>query len=115
MLTVWAEDTNIQAWLISVTRTSNSAAVAKEAHSITLLTVWTIWKKRNNRVCRQGNTNMERLLSQVEDEAMKWILTGVSSGRETQPWSVCYHKWSVRGEGLRRNALVVLSHERYNC
>lgn len=75
-ITLTMKMTNISFLL---TEEAPNAAAAEGLKSLSLLTIWIIWKERNNRVFQQRHETVERLLSHLQEEAKNWILAGAKS------------------------------------
>jgi hypothetical protein len=53
-----------------------SQARTKGAKSLATLVCWTIWRVRNARVFEGGEKMVQRLLSEIADEATMWAKAG---------------------------------------
>lgn len=44
--------------------------------SITMLTIWEVWRERNNRVFRKLTATVGHIVATIQDEARVWRLAG---------------------------------------
>jgi hypothetical protein len=58
---------------------SNDRGVQKGAKSMIILTLWRLWKLRNDRVFNRATPNRLELVHSILDEARLWLLAGAKA------------------------------------
>lgn len=71
----WGQTDDLGQWFVEM---GNSGQQTRRhgVRSMVMLTVWEIWKERNNRVFNKINRTPEQVFSEVQDEARVWIRAG---------------------------------------
>ena len=62
---------DLEAWLCHVVMAGN-----KVGHSLTILTLWGIWKQRNARVFRENAKPEHALFAEIKDACQLWAMAG---------------------------------------
>jgi hypothetical protein len=73
----WADGSDCEDWFLAVTREGTKAA-----HSLTILTLWCIWKQRNDVVFRGSRRTTHAVSMEVKDVCSLWSMAG---GRLLRP------------------------------
>lgn len=71
----WNQDTDLIQWFMDL---GNSTPRDKKegTRSIIVLTIWEIWKERNNRIFMRSNKMPEQLFNAIREEVKLWIRAG---------------------------------------
>ncbi|CAD6343674.1 unnamed protein product [Miscanthus lutarioriparius] len=73
----WSQTVDFGQWFIDMGN-SGQGAKREGVRSVTMLTVWDIWKERNNRVFGRTSRSPQQLFWAIQDEARMWIRAGNS-------------------------------------
>ena len=65
----WLQAQDLEAWLEQVVTTG-------VGHSVTTLTLWSIWKQRNARVFRENAKPEHALFAEIKDACQLWAMAG---------------------------------------
>jgi hypothetical protein len=79
----WLDVQDIETWLDHVVTTGS-----KVGHSLTILTLWTIWKQRNARIFRDNAKPEHALFVEIKDTCQLWSMAG---GTFLKPLFVVQH------------------------
>lgn len=71
----WKHATNIQQWYIDLAGNLRGKQL-KGMRSMIMLTIWVLWKERNNRIFKKEERPAERLLTEIRDETTNWKTAG---------------------------------------
>jgi hypothetical protein len=53
-----------------------AASRRRGASSLSILTCWTLWRERNSRVFQGEEKNVNRLITEIKEEASLWARAG---------------------------------------
>ena len=70
-----AADTSFEDWWIKIEKLAPTV-FRKGINSLIILGAWMIWKQRNDCVFNEVSTNVQRILTHIEEEAHLWCLAG---------------------------------------
>ena len=70
-----AADTSFEDWCIKIDKLAPTV-FRKGINSLIILGAWMIWKQRNDCVFNGVSTNVQRILTHIEEEAHLWCLAG---------------------------------------
>jgi hypothetical protein len=73
----WGASSDIEDWFHVMIIGGN-----KDTHSISILTLWHIWKERNARVFNRTRNSEQVVLTRIKDEFANWV----SARRGNHPW-----------------------------
>lgn len=74
----WSPAANIHDWYQNIPQNLHGKRL-KGVRSMILVTIWTIWKERNDRIFKKQERTVESLLSAVQEEAKSWKLAGAKN------------------------------------
>jgi hypothetical protein len=66
----WIRD-DVEEWFLNMMDLGS-----KMAHTLAILTLWSIWKQRNDVICRDLRKSMQALFSEIKDTCSTWSYTG---------------------------------------
>uniref|UniRef100_A0A0A9GPV4 Reverse transcriptase zinc-binding domain-containing protein n=1 Tax=Arundo donax TaxID=35708 RepID=A0A0A9GPV4_ARUDO len=71
----WIIQSSIQDWYASLAPRN----AANGTRSLALLTIWSIWRERNNRIFKSNVRPVHLVVSEIQDEARQWYLAGTKA------------------------------------
>lgn len=77
--TSWSEHQNLTRWYADLVGTQQNAKLTNGLRSLAMLTIWTTWRERNQRIFQGKEQSNENLLFQIKDEASTWVLAGAKN------------------------------------
>jgi hypothetical protein len=66
----WIRD-DVEEWFLNMMDLGS-----KMAHTLAILTLWSIWKQRNDVICRDLRKSMQALFSEIKDTCSTWSYAG---------------------------------------
>lgn len=67
----WTDEHDMEEWFYSMTSKGT-----KMAHSISIQTLWTIWKQRNAIIFRGSRRPAQVFFNEIRDECFTWSMAG---------------------------------------
>ena len=80
----WVQTNDLGQWFVDMGN-SGQRSTRDGLWSMIMLTVWEIWKERNNRVFNKITRTAEQVFSAIQDEAKVWIRAGNKGLEEVLP------------------------------
>jgi hypothetical protein len=86
----WNQILDLHKWFIDL---SNNAVGARRngVRSMVMLTVWEIWRERNNRIFNRSSRSVDQVFGAIQDEAKIWIRAGNKGLQEVLPPAAAVH------------------------
>lgn len=67
----WTVSEDMEDWFLLITERGN-----KRSHTLSILTLWSLWKQRNAVVFRMSRRSVQQLFSEIKDTCAFWIAAG---------------------------------------
>lgn len=71
----WSFDSTMEDWFTDLVASANESR-RPGLQSIVLLTIWEVWRERNNRVFRREARSVSHIVAAIQDEARTWTMAG---------------------------------------